>query len=71
MLRRNCRRVIACGVLAVCLALAAPQATEAQVLQRQQIEEPEGRSELALWEKVWSAISSTWAQVSVMIDPEG
>ncbi len=75
MCRGNYRRAIAVGMLSVCLLLAVPQATEARVLEPvshdrvASLENP--RQEMALWERLWSAFGTTWAKVSVLIDPSG
>ena len=70
MLRGNCRRRVAAGLLALGLALSAPLPAEARVLERTAITS-EDRSELALWERVWMILSSTWERASVLIDPNG
>ena len=75
MHRGSNRRVLAAGMLAVFLLLAVPQTVEARVLEPAQHEQVASRvepqREAALWERMWSLFSSTWAKVSVLIEPGG
>ena len=75
MHRGHFGRAVAAGMLAVCLLLAIPQTSEARGLQpssHDQIARPaDPPRELAFWEQIWSTLFSTWAKVSVLIDPEG
>ena len=75
MCRGSLRKTVAVATLAVCLLLAVPRTAEAWVPQPEtrdgvaSLEQP--RQESAFWESLRLALSSTWAKVSVLIDPNG
>ncbi len=59
-------------MLIACLLVAVPQTAEARVLAPQQHDGvADFEQESPFWERVWFALGSTWAKVSVLIDPEG
>ncbi len=73
MSRSNLKRIVAAGMLAVCLAVALPDSAQAwQVeLPGQDQVEVGIEEETTFWHELWRHIESLWARSSVLIIPEG
>ncbi len=71
MLRGNLRKVIAAGMLTLCLMLALAGTAEARQPSHPDQTEIVFEEEVSFWHQLWQRFEAFWNRQSVLIIPEG